>query len=122
MLDPERGIVLDPAFYGKAKAIDARVETEARLIDRAAKTVTCEHLPSGETYTLPYDRLVIATGATPICPPVPGVELAEMRRSGRRGAIAPAPRRACRPAPRATACGSLSYGRARADSTTADRS
>jgi NADPH-dependent 2,4-dienoyl-CoA reductase/sulfur reductase-like enzyme/rhodanese-related sulfurtransferase len=69
------GIVRDPAFYGKAKAIDARVETEARLIDRAAKTVTCEHLPTGETYTLPYDRLVIATGASPVCPSAPGFEL-----------------------------------------------
>jgi NADPH-dependent 2,4-dienoyl-CoA reductase/sulfur reductase-like enzyme/rhodanese-related sulfurtransferase len=69
------GIVRDPAFYGKAKGIDARVETEALAIDRAAKTVTVKHLPSGERSTLPYDRLVIATGATPVCPSAPGFEL-----------------------------------------------
>jgi NADPH-dependent 2,4-dienoyl-CoA reductase/sulfur reductase-like enzyme/rhodanese-related sulfurtransferase len=69
------GIVRDPAFYGKAKAIDARVETEALAIDRNAKTVTCKHLPSGERYTLPYDRLIIATGASPMCPSAPGFEL-----------------------------------------------
>jgi NADPH-dependent 2,4-dienoyl-CoA reductase/sulfur reductase-like enzyme/rhodanese-related sulfurtransferase len=69
------GIVRDPAFYGKAKGIDARVETEAVGIDRSAKTVTVKHLPSGERQTLPYDRLVIATGASPVCPEAPGVEL-----------------------------------------------
>jgi NADPH-dependent 2,4-dienoyl-CoA reductase/sulfur reductase-like enzyme/rhodanese-related sulfurtransferase len=69
------GIVRDPAFYGKAKGIDARVETEALAIDRTAKTVTVMHLPSGERSTLPYDRLVIATGATPVCPSAPGFEL-----------------------------------------------
>jgi NADPH-dependent 2,4-dienoyl-CoA reductase/sulfur reductase-like enzyme/rhodanese-related sulfurtransferase len=67
--------VRDPAFYGKAKAIDARVETAALAIDRNAKTVTCEHLPSGERCTLPYDRLIIATGASPVCPAAPGFEL-----------------------------------------------
>ncbi|AHF03133.1 FAD-dependent pyridine nucleotide-disulfide oxidoreductase [Marichromatium purpuratum 984] len=69
------GIVRDPNFFQKAKAIEALVETEATHIDRAAKTVTCTHLPSGETRTLSYDRLVIATGATPLRPPVPGTEL-----------------------------------------------
>jgi NADPH-dependent 2,4-dienoyl-CoA reductase/sulfur reductase-like enzyme/rhodanese-related sulfurtransferase len=69
------GIVRDPAFYGKAKGIDARIETEAVSIDRAAKTVTVKHLPTGEHETLHYDRLVIATGATPISPNAPGIEL-----------------------------------------------
>ncbi|RNE93720.1 FAD-dependent oxidoreductase [Marichromatium sp. AB32] len=69
------GIVRDPNFFQKAKAIEALVETEATHIDRAAKTVTCTHLPSGESRTLSYDRLVIATGATPLRPPVPGTEL-----------------------------------------------
>ncbi|NKN32102.1 FAD-dependent oxidoreductase [Marichromatium bheemlicum] len=69
------GIVRDPNFFQKAKAIEALVETEATHIDRTAKTVTCTHLPSGESRTLPYDRLVIATGATPLRPPVPGTEL-----------------------------------------------
>ncbi len=40
------GIVRDPAFYGKAKGIDARIETEAVAIDRAAKTVIGKHLPA----------------------------------------------------------------------------
>jgi rhodanese-related sulfurtransferase len=44
-------------------------------MDRGERTVTYKHLPSGEHYTIPYDRLVIATGAIPLCPGVPGVDL-----------------------------------------------
>jgi NADPH-dependent 2,4-dienoyl-CoA reductase/sulfur reductase-like enzyme len=70
------GIVRDPNFFEKAKRIEALVLTEAVAIDRAARTVTCRHLPSGETRVIPYDRLVIATGATPLFPQVPGTDLA----------------------------------------------
>lgn len=69
------GAVRDAAFFGQAKGIEARVETEALRIDRQAKTVTVKDLNTGEHDTLPYDRLVIATGASPLCPNVPGVEL-----------------------------------------------
>jgi NADPH-dependent 2,4-dienoyl-CoA reductase/sulfur reductase-like enzyme/rhodanese-related sulfurtransferase len=70
------GIVRDPTFYGKAKRIEALVECEAVHIDRTAKTVTYKHLPSDERHTVAYDRLVIATGATPVCPSAPGFDLA----------------------------------------------
>ncbi|TCT20289.1 FAD-dependent oxidoreductase [Thiobaca trueperi] len=70
------GITRDPAFFHQAKRIKALVETEAVEIDRAARTVTCQHLPTGERFSLPYDRLVIATGARPLRPPVPGIDLA----------------------------------------------
>jgi NADPH-dependent 2,4-dienoyl-CoA reductase/sulfur reductase-like enzyme/rhodanese-related sulfurtransferase len=69
------GIVRDPSFYGKAKGIKALVETEAVRIDREARTVTYKHLPTGDHETIPYDRLVIATGASPVCPSAPGFEL-----------------------------------------------
>lgn len=69
------GIVRDPDFFEQAKRIEAIVETEAVSIDRAAKTVTCKHLPTGKTRTIEYDKLVIATGAAPLYPQVPGIEL-----------------------------------------------
>ena len=38
--------------------------------------VQCHHLETGEQRSLSYDKLVIATGATPILPPVPGTDRA----------------------------------------------
>ncbi|MEE9935790.1 MAG: FAD-dependent oxidoreductase [Deltaproteobacteria bacterium] len=70
------GTVRNPMFYLNAKDIEARVNTEVTAIDRKNKTLSFRNLASGETGTLPYDKLVIATGAVPRMPPVPGVELA----------------------------------------------
>ncbi|HYN78011.1 MAG TPA: FAD-dependent oxidoreductase [Lamprocystis sp. (in: g-proteobacteria)] len=75
LIETPAGVVRNPGFFNKAKRINALVETEAVAIDRAAKTVTYRHLPTGEQRTIPYDRLVIATGASPIRPAVPGIEL-----------------------------------------------
>ncbi len=69
------GVVRDPKFFLNAKGIEARTRTEALSIDRAAKSVTCKNLASGETDVMEYDKLAICTGATPRMPPVPGVDL-----------------------------------------------
>ncbi len=69
------GVVRNPMFYLNAKDIEARVHTEVTAVDRKNKTLSFKNLASGETGTLPYDKLIIATGAVPRMPPVPGVEL-----------------------------------------------
>ena len=46
------------------------VQGLASKVDSAAKTVTLE---DGQDF--PYDKLLVATGATPITPPVPGLDL-----------------------------------------------
>ena len=69
------GVVRDPTFFANAKHIEAHVQTEAIAIDRTAKIVTCRHVVTEEKFTLFYDRLVLATGATPIRPAVPGSDL-----------------------------------------------
>jgi NADPH-dependent 2,4-dienoyl-CoA reductase/sulfur reductase-like enzyme/rhodanese-related sulfurtransferase len=70
------GVVRDPKFFLNAKGIDARTETEATAIDRKSRAVTCRDLRTGKTDILPYDRLIVCTGATPVVPPVPGRDLA----------------------------------------------
>jgi NADPH-dependent 2,4-dienoyl-CoA reductase/sulfur reductase-like enzyme/rhodanese-related sulfurtransferase len=70
------GVPRDPQFFMKTKGIRALTGTEAVAIDRTAHSVTCRALASGETTTLGYDRLVLATGALPKMPPIPGVGLA----------------------------------------------
>lgn len=69
------GVVRDPKFYLNAKAIDARPNTEATGIDRSGHTVSFKNLVTGETGTLGYDKLILATGAMPKMPPIPGLDL-----------------------------------------------
>ncbi|MBN2297979.1 MAG: FAD-dependent oxidoreductase [Deltaproteobacteria bacterium] len=69
------GVTRDPQFYLNAKAIEARTNTEVTSIDRKSHTVSYNNLLTGETGTMEYDKLVIATGATPRMPPIPGTGL-----------------------------------------------
>jgi NADPH-dependent 2,4-dienoyl-CoA reductase/sulfur reductase-like enzyme/rhodanese-related sulfurtransferase len=67
--------VRDEEFFRSTKRVEVRTGVEAKGIDRRAKTVRLRKLETGEEYDLEYDTLVLATGATPITPPVPGVDL-----------------------------------------------
>ncbi|HUN56463.1 MAG TPA: FAD-dependent oxidoreductase [Smithella sp.] len=69
------GIVRSPAFYLNAKNIEAKVNTKVTAIDRKNRSVAFENIVTGETGTMPYDKLIIATGSNPQMPPVPGLEL-----------------------------------------------
>ena len=69
------GVVRTPAFFKNTKNIDIRTRSEALSIDRAQKKVTVKDLSTGEQSEMPYDQLVLATGASPIQLSLPGVEL-----------------------------------------------
>ncbi|CUH97330.1 hypothetical protein P22_3457 [Propionispora sp. 2/2-37] len=69
------GIVRSPGYFKNVKDIVVLTQTEATAIDRQAKTVKVKKLATGETDSIPYDQLVIATGASAIKPPLTGVEL-----------------------------------------------
>jgi len=69
------GVVRDPTYYLNAKNIVALTETEAIAIDRQSKIVTCKNLKTGEVFDIGYDSLVLATGAVPVMPSVPGCDL-----------------------------------------------
>lgn len=55
-------------------ALDVQTRTEAIAIDRVKKLVTVRRLDRGQEETLPYDSLVLAPGASPIVPPLEGIE------------------------------------------------
>lgn len=68
------GTVRDSVFFRNVKDVHVMNETEATAIDRANKTVAIR-TKGGETQSLDYDKLVMATGANSFTPPIPGVDL-----------------------------------------------
>jgi len=74
---PERDklLVVTPEKLRTTFNIDARVRHEAVSIDPKKKSVKVRDLSSGRDYTENYDKLVLSPGASPIVPPLPGVDL-----------------------------------------------
>ena len=54
--------------------IDVRTRHEALAIDRANRTVTVRILDTGKEYTESYDKLLLSPGASPLRPPIPGID------------------------------------------------
>lgn len=67
--------IRDPEFFRAMKDVTVRNQTRALSIDRAAKTLLVKDVISGKEEKLPYDKLVLATGASPRVPPVEGKDL-----------------------------------------------
>jgi NADPH-dependent 2,4-dienoyl-CoA reductase/sulfur reductase-like enzyme/rhodanese-related sulfurtransferase len=68
-------VVRDEGFFRDAKGVTVLTRTRALAIDRAEKTVSIKQLDTGKTKTLPYDKLVLATGSTPNRLRIPGADL-----------------------------------------------
>ncbi|MEU1078408.1 MULTISPECIES: FAD-dependent oxidoreductase [unclassified Streptomyces] len=58
----------------RERGIDLRTRTEAVEIDTAGRRVRARDLESGEESWTAYDKLVIATGARPVRPDLPGID------------------------------------------------
>ncbi|MGE4312460.1 FAD-dependent oxidoreductase [Desulfovibrio sp.] len=67
--------VRDADFFRDMKGITVRTQTRATAIDRASKTLAVKNVVTGQEEKLPYDKLVLATGASPRVPPVEGKDL-----------------------------------------------
>ncbi|MBU2648030.1 FAD-dependent oxidoreductase [bacterium] len=76
--DPERAIedlvVREAGVFREKQKIDLRTGHEVRSLDRDARTVSGT-TESGEPFTVAYDKLLIASGASPIVPDLPGFDL-----------------------------------------------
>lgn len=54
--------------------IEVRVSNEVISIDRENKKIQVKKVRTGETYEELYDILLIATGSSPLKPPIPGID------------------------------------------------
>jgi len=65
-------IVFPPAFYQMMK-LNLKTETKVTAINTGNKTVETAD-KTGKSENIPYDSLIIATGASPFMPPIKGKE------------------------------------------------
>jgi NADPH-dependent 2,4-dienoyl-CoA reductase/sulfur reductase-like enzyme/nitrite reductase/ring-hydroxylating ferredoxin subunit len=73
---PEEWVPLRPDGFYVENSIDLRLKTDVRSIDMRARAVT---LADGGT--VPYDKLLLATGAEPVRLPIPGADRVHTLRS-----------------------------------------
>src|SRR6185436_7092105 len=73
--DRKKLVVTTPELLRTRFKLDVRTRTSVEAIDRAAKKVRVRDLASGREYEETYDKLILAPGAAPLRPPIPGIDL-----------------------------------------------
>jgi NADPH-dependent 2,4-dienoyl-CoA reductase/sulfur reductase-like enzyme/rhodanese-related sulfurtransferase len=75
VIENEKDLLLQtPASLHARFRLDIRVNTEVLAINPAKKVVAIKNLVDGETSELDYDKLIMSPGASPVVPPIPGIE------------------------------------------------
>lgn len=70
----DRLFVQTPEAFGKRFKIDVRTRSEVTAVDVASRQVTVRRA-DGSVYTESYDKLLLSPGASPVRPPLPGIDL-----------------------------------------------
>jgi thioredoxin reductase len=73
-VDGPEGLVARSPDAHRRNGIDLRMRTEVEKIDLAAGRVLAHDLAAGRSFWEGFDSLVIATGAVPVRPTLPGVD------------------------------------------------
>jgi len=77
VIEDEDALLLQtPASLFNRFRLDVRVDTEAVAIDTTSNTITARDLVKGQDYQIRYDYLILSPGASPVVPPIPGIERA----------------------------------------------
>lgn len=65
-------LLVSPELLRRRFRIDVNVRHEVTSIDRSRRTVTVLDRDAGRSFEKTYDKLILAPGASPIVPPIPG--------------------------------------------------
>jgi NADPH-dependent 2,4-dienoyl-CoA reductase/sulfur reductase-like enzyme/rhodanese-related sulfurtransferase len=71
----EKLLIVTPERMKARFNLDVRTRSSVESIDRGAKRVRIRNLADGTEYDESYDKLILAPGAAPIRPPLPGIDL-----------------------------------------------
>jgi NADPH-dependent 2,4-dienoyl-CoA reductase/sulfur reductase-like enzyme/rhodanese-related sulfurtransferase len=75
VIEEEENLLLQtPESLHDRFRLDVRINSEVISIDRVNKSVKVKDLISGKMNDVAYDKLVLSPGASPIVPPLPGIE------------------------------------------------
>ena len=74
IVDREKLLVAKPSLFENRFRIQVRVRHEITRINRIKKEVEGIDRATGETFVEPYDKLILAPGAAPIVPDIPGAD------------------------------------------------
>ncbi len=72
--DPDELTLQTPESFNRRFNINVKIKHEVTAIHPEKKTVTVKNLENGKIFEENYDRLLLAPGAKPAVPPIPGVE------------------------------------------------
>ena len=75
IVEREKLLVTTPEMLKSRFKLDVRTRSSVEAIDRTAKKVRVRDLASRREYEETYDKLILATGAAPFRPSIPGIDL-----------------------------------------------
>ncbi len=64
----------EPEFFKKKYNIDIHISHEVTAVNTENETITVKNLATSETFEDSYDKLILATGASPFKPNIDGIE------------------------------------------------
>ena len=77
VIEEEEALLLQtPASLHARFRLDVRIGSEVESIDPVKKLVVVKNQLTQESYEITYDKLVLSPGASPVVPPIPGIERA----------------------------------------------
>ena len=73
--DRDKLLITTVEHFRERFNVDVRIQSSVESINRTSKTVRVRDTESGKIYDESYDKLILATGAAPLKPPIAGIDL-----------------------------------------------
>lgn len=71
--EPEALLTHSPDVFGQRYNMDVRLHSEVIEINRHEHSIKAKNAETGRSFVLKYDKLVLATGSSPVIPDIPGL-------------------------------------------------